>query len=535
MKIFRVFFFTALLFLAAACSVINPELTPFYTPPDPLPYGAPGEIIKTEKIETRNANVQAWRVMYHSRDVQGQDIAVTGIFAAPNSPPPADGFPLLALAHGTEGLGRQCAPSLDAWGVPSFASEALSFPDTAIVPFVTAGYAVTATDYQGLGAPGAASFLVGQVEAQNVLDSIRALRAFDKVGLSDQNFVWGHSQGGHSAAFTAQLANELAPELKLHGIVLAAPAAELQTLFDTILAPNEPSSITGVAAMVAAAWHQAYGLPLETLLTPEGIAQMPLVERECILGTIAAFAGKPPRTYYFADPTTTLPWADVMRLNIPQGVLYPAPVLMVQGAADPLILPQTTRTFFERLCQAGNAVQYRTYPEVEHLQLIKASNADVVAWLNERVKKNLAPSDCAAPIAALTPTPTPQTPIMTTPNTPLAKPSFESVILSDGAFTPDAATIARLEARLSNFLAQNQNQFNAHKPPIVERLAQYKFQYWGEIQNDKRVIVVNAFCAHFENWKTQRVLVLDGGDCFFGLGYDMETDSFFGLTVNGEA
>src|SRR5690349_3567028 len=96
--------------LVAACSVISPDVTPFYTPPDPLPAGAPGEIIKTEKIETNNAQVEAWRVMYHSRDLNGNDIAITGLFAMPTTPPPSAGFPLLAIAHGSEGLGRQCAP-----------------------------------------------------------------------------------------------------------------------------------------------------------------------------------------------------------------------------------------------------------------------------------------------------------------------------------------------------------------------------------------------------------------------------------------
>ena len=43
--------------------------------------------------------------------------------------------------------------------------------------------------------------------------------------------VWGHSQGGHAALFTGELAPEYAPELKLVGIAVAAPATDLVELF----------------------------------------------------------------------------------------------------------------------------------------------------------------------------------------------------------------------------------------------------------------------------------------------------------------
>lgn len=500
--------------LGAGYTYVNPSLTEFYVPPNPLPPGAPGEIIRTEKIETHNARVQAWRVMYRSRDLRGNDSAVTALFAAPTSPPPTNGFPLLAVAHGTEGLGQQCAPSLDPWNLPDAVDNYFSFPDTVIAPFVRAGYVVAATDYQGLGAPGDSAFLVGSVEAQNVLDSMRALRNFDQVKLNDQNFVWGHSQGGHSAAFAAQLAKQLAPEIKLNGIVLAAPAANLQNLVGTVLGPDKPSMLTGVAAMVAASWSQTYALPLDKVLTMQGKEKIPPLYQACSLNSVLAFALDKPSSLYFADPTKTSPWSDTLRLNIAQAVKYPAPVFIVQGAADSVIAPQVTEKFAQELCAAGNSVEFRMYPNASHAAVVSASNADVVAWLAARAKNENAPSNCALAVST---------------------PMYEHTILSDGAFTPDESTIAALEKELPNFLAQNQNKFSAQQPPIVERLAQYKFQYWGEIQNGKRVIVVNAFCANFENWKTERVFVLDGGDCFFNLQYDVDSGTFLNLQVNGEA
>lgn len=382
------------LLLAVACGAINPEVTLFYTPPEPLPLGAPGEIIKTEAIETNNPALQAWRVMYHSRDLHGRDTAVTGLFAAPTAPPPAGGYPLLALAHGTEGLARKCAPSLDPWGLPPPAGDLLSVPDSTITPFLKAGFAVTATDYQGLGAPGTSSFLVGTVEAQNVLDSIRAIRSFDALSLNDENFLWGHSQGGHSAAFTAQLGQDIAPEIKLSGIVLVAPAAELKTIVDTVLTSTAPTPLTGVAVSVAAAWSQTYGVPLDSVLTPSGIQDIPFLFQDCVIGAVTTYGLQPPQTYYFADPTTTPPWSDTMSLNIPKGVLYHAPVFVGQGAADMVIAPHAAQVFVKRLCDAGNRVQFRSYPGADHLGVIKDSMGDVVAWLLARIKHRDAPSNC---------------------------------------------------------------------------------------------------------------------------------------------
>lgn len=524
MKSVSVLLLACLALLIAACGVINPQVTPFYTPPDPLPDGNPGDIIKTEKIETNNAAVQAWRVMYLSRDLQGNPIAVTGLFAAPTAAPPGGGFPLLAIAHGTEGLAQKCAPSLDPWSLPPFAGEYLSFPDTAIVPFVQAGYAVAATDYQGLGAPGTSSFLVGSAEAQSVVDSVRALRNFDEVDLNDLTFIWGHSQGGHSIAFTAQLLQELAPEIKLNGILLAAPAAQLQTLVETVLKPDQPSPVTGIAAMVAASWNQAYDLQLDTVLTPAGIEKIPGLLQECVLDSIAAFAIGRPSDFYYADPTVTAPWSDVMNANTPKPVLYPAPVFVAQGASDTVVAPQATEQFVNALCSAGNAVQFNLYPNADHLGVVKASQSDALAWLTARIAGDAPPSTCPAPAP----------PVVATLVAPTA-PSLTHAILTDGAFTPDAAIIAELESRLPAYLAQNQNKFSALREPIVERLPNYKLQYWGELADGRRIIHVNALCAPPDDWQTRRVLVLDGGDCFFNLEYDPATKTFSRLSVNGEA
>lgn len=97
--------------------------------------------------------------------------------------------------------------------------------------------------------------------------------------------------------------------------------------------------------------------------------------------------------------------------------------------------------------------------------------------------------------------------------------------------TPD--DIAKLEAHLPGFLQTAPNA----APDLSTRIASYVRQYAGVIDSDGRqTILVNAFCdSGIADWTAEPVLVLDGGDCFFTVTYVVETGTFTGLMINGEA
>ena len=125
-------------------------------------------------------------------------------------------------------------------------------------PFLDAGYAVAYSDYQGLGASGTYSYLVGITEAANVLDSVRAIHRFSGIPVSDQLLVWGHSQGGHAAAFAVEQAKRYAPELTVSGVVLVAPAAELRLISDQVLDLQTRSYMSMLVMVSVASWVHAY-------------------------------------------------------------------------------------------------------------------------------------------------------------------------------------------------------------------------------------------------------------------------------------
>lgn len=131
---------------------------------------------------------------------------------------------------------------------------------------------------------------------------------------------------------------------------------------------------------------------------------------------------------------------------------------------------------------------------------------------------------------------TPVSPALPDENVLITTDEFEGVIFLPGDWAPTVKEVLTLEEQLVTYLPQQQHAFDSLQAPIVERLPSYKRQYWGALENEKRVIVVNLFCdAPHYDWTEQLVFVLDGGDCYFRLKYDVEAGTFFNLIVNGSA
>lgn len=107
---------------------------------------------------------------------------------------------------------------------------------------------------------------------------------------------------------------------------------------------------------------------------------------------------------------------------------------------------------------------------------------------------------------------------------------------SSGYWTPAESNVLVIENGLASFLQENSEKFRLSEMPVWERLNQYNRQYLGIILEDRKLIYANFFCRSFEtDWRKEFVFVLDGGSCFFQFQYDVNTNEFFDLQVNGEA
>ncbi|OPG75723.1 lipase, partial [Pseudomonas ogarae] len=147
-------------------------LSAFYRWPEAMP-ALPGALLRSETLAVQPqlpAAAQALRLLYSSTDERWHSglIAVSGALYLPAGNPPAQGWPLLAWAHGTLGIADACAPSWTGWRDRDAAY---------INRWLAHGFAVVATDYQGLGGPGPHPYTFWQAEGRSVLDSIRAARS----------------------------------------------------------------------------------------------------------------------------------------------------------------------------------------------------------------------------------------------------------------------------------------------------------------------------------------------------------------------
>lgn len=67
-------------------------------------------------------------------------------------------------------------------------------------------------------------------------------------------------------------------------------------------------------------------------------------------------------------------------------------------------------------------------------------------------------------------------------------------------------------------------------------LTNYKRQYEAVINTKgEKEVWVNCFCrTHNSNWKNERVIVKDGGNCYFNLKINLTTGQYYEIMVNGE-
>jgi len=74
------------------------------------------------------------------------------------------------------------------------------------------------------------------------------------------------------------------------------------------------------------------------------------------------------------------------------------------------------------------------------------------------------------------------------------------------------------------------------KKNFIIDLTRYKRQYEAVINSKgEKEVWVNCFCrTHNSNWKNERVVVKDGGNCYFNLKINLTTGQYYELMVNGD-
>ncbi|WP_434577164.1 alpha/beta fold hydrolase [Pseudomonas sp. Z5-35] len=393
MNIFRIAFLTRLCIgafvgvtanvMAAGTLPVGPAagdmtLSPFYRWAGPMP-GLPGAVLRSETLPVQPqmpAAAQALRLLYSSTDSRWHSglVPVSGALYLPAGKPPADGWPLLAWAHGTLGIADVCAPSWAGWRERDSAY---------INRWLAHGFAVVATDYQGLGGPGPHPYTFWQAEGRSVLDSIRAARAIRPGLIAKRVIVAGQSQGAGAALGAAILAGSYAPELSIFGAVLTAANSTFPQGPIT-LAPRQSNTL--FLALASGALGDD-GPRIEDILTDDGLELLRVARQGCTRDIAAK--SKELQIGSFAELLTIAPEA-LTALRTPMTDMPQAsvafPLFIASGQADRTITPERQYAVAAALCAADNDVTWRTYEGLGHDGVLHGSLKDafafVEAWLD---------------------------------------------------------------------------------------------------------------------------------------------------------
>ncbi len=358
----------------------------FYEPPATLPSTAAGALIRSEPVAPLGG-ARGWRILYVSRSTSGAPIAVSGIVYTGAGAPSSGGRPVLSWAHGTTGLGDDCA--ISRMITTGMAAERLLVP-----LLVGAGYTVVATDYEGLGTPGDHPYLAGRAAGRNVLDAVRAAAQLPDSGVTTRSplVVWGHSQGGGAAAWAGELHPSYAPELNLVGVAAGAPAAELASLETAIQSgPYQYFALMTVAGLTAA----NPTIDPASVLTLRGQELLARIRTQCTDEITRTLRGTTPAELGLGGIAGREPWAGLLDAESPGRARPTAPLLLYHGSGDDLIPPAVSEALAQRYCRTGATVERTVYPG-DHTSVLLNASGDLLRWFTARLSGAPARSTCPA-------------------------------------------------------------------------------------------------------------------------------------------
>jgi len=362
----------------------------FYTPPDPLPPGHPGDLIRTEPSRlVFEPSGRVWfrgtgtRIMYRGSDAQGHPVAVTGTYIEPDNPWSGNGpRPLIAYGTAPTGMGEQCAPSkLLNQGIHASTTSGfdvmINLDQGFIGTLVARGFAVMVTDGVGMGihGPDSPQFVNRVASGTALIDGARAAMKLPGTSLDPHGPVafWGWLSGGYDALAAAELAGSYGPELN----VVGASAVETPTVVADMVPSLDANFLAGTTGYILRGLIAAYPQveqPIRDALTPRGLEMLDNTGRQCLMQTGIDYefrhlgGGPAPAetgAFWFKhdiyEAVKEEPLKSLLAAADRLGISKPsAPVYIDQNRWDPTFPYETTRQTAADYCAMGADVTFWT-------------------------------------------------------------------------------------------------------------------------------------------------------------------------------
>lgn len=358
----------------------------------------PGQLLRSEILDNSvglPAASEQHRILFTSTDgVSGSDpIAVSGAVFIPPGKAPDGGWPVVAWGHGTLGVADICAPS---W-------QGRSLRDVRYLnSWLEQGFAVVASDYQGIGVPGFNPQFNNRSNAWTILDSVRAARHQHK-HLSNKILLVGQSQGGSAVVVAAGYAKDYAPELQVlgtigTGIVYTSPAdvGKVRSADPARQQRFDPSIAYGFYHVIAAeALNPA--LDVKQIYTDEGLLLLHQARSSCLAALTSDVSGlqlTPARTFRSGDSRRAYdaPADDVGR-PFPT-VALAQPLFIGVGEKDGLV--SAGNKLAADACSAGTSVHFYVYPDHDHSSTVNTSLKDSLTFAKALLRGEIPASSCDA-------------------------------------------------------------------------------------------------------------------------------------------
>jgi pimeloyl-ACP methyl ester carboxylesterase len=377
--------------------VPNPEqgdgrVSPFYEWKQAIP-ATPGKLLRSEPLpETIGLSSAAKQLRFLYTSTSGYDsktpIVVSGALFVPKGTPPKGGWPVIAWAHGTVGLADICAPS---WAGRSYRDSIY------LNRWLDQGYAVVATDYEGLGVAGPHPLINIPAISYGVLDSIRAV-ANGGLGIANNAVIVGQSQGGAAAFGAASYAPTYAPDVKLKGAVgtgvIYSRSPDLPALQPPPVKPNpqvfDEAIVYSLFGFVVAQ-QQDPALQFADVFTPKGITLAEKARTSCLAAVEAdAEFGQFTRAETFREVPgeryrAFLATADdrAARYSRYPTLRLQVPIFIGTGASDLTPSALNQLTLMKDACDAGSVVEGHVYAGLGHSATVNASLRDSVPFVKK--------------------------------------------------------------------------------------------------------------------------------------------------------
>jgi Secretory lipase len=255
------------------------------------------------------------------------------------------------------------------------------------------GYAVVASDYAGLGTPGLAAYLNGRSEAHNVVDMVKAGRAYARRRLSATGrlarkwVVIGQSQGAGAAIYTARYATRFGGRgLDYRGAVGTGTPAYVENVVDGV-GPDFPSLSPGLTAYLAyilASLREVHPeLGINRVLSASGRKYVKLAETRCAVAFEKDLEGVSIGGL-FTGPLSGLPnfSATITRYMAMPEKGFDKPFFMGHGLKDADVPYSLTEPFVHELEANDQPLTFKSYDN-DHSGTLLESQKDTHPFVRE--------------------------------------------------------------------------------------------------------------------------------------------------------